>query len=141
LMPPEVAKSETGGAMLRFSASPSFNWQAIWQSQLWRLATGELWIGQVVNRFDASWAFLDTPVSYKTNLLSWSDASFSSFPEESGMSTGFGLSTWAFVQPTFFYNCWVWIGGTVYGDAIDFGTSGSDAVMNANVSSLVLDTF
>lgn len=141
VMPPGVEKPETGGAFLRFSASPSFNWSALWGSGTWRLASGNIWIGQVVNRFDQNWTWIDTPVSYQQSLFSWNDYNFADSGEQSNSNTSFGLSTSVFVQPNFFYNCWVWIGATAYGDWVDTGWSYSTASMNANVSTLTLDTF
>ena len=141
VMPEGLQKTETGGAFLHFSASPSFNWAVSWGSWLWRLASGNIWIGQVVNRFDQSWALLDTPVSYQTSLQNWYDHNFNDAEFPTGNTTAFGLSAPAFVQPGFFYTCWVWIGASVYGDEIDSGSSFSTATMNANVSTLVFDTF
>lgn len=139
--PPEVAKEGHESALFRFSASPSFNWEAYWSSSLWRLASGNIWIGQVVNRFDSDWTLVDTPVSYQINLESWTDESFINSDNRSGSSSSFGLSTSLSVFPNFFYNCWVWIGGSAHGDSSDFANSYSSASMSANVSSLVFDTF
>jgi hypothetical protein len=128
--------------VLRFTASPSFSWDAAWGSDWWRQAAGNLWIGQVVNRFDLNGSLIDTPVSYQTNLFSWNDSSWADAPpDQSGESTGWTLQCDVLVEPAFFYNCWVWIGATANGDGIDSGWSMSNCQMNANVSSLVLDTF
>jgi hypothetical protein len=130
-----------GGAFLRFSASPSFNWEAVWGSDLWRLASGDIWIGQVVNQFDLDGTLIATPVSYQQSLVSWNDYNFADTNVQAGNNTAFGLSTWVFVQPQFFYNAWVWIGASAYADSVDSGFSVSNAIMNANVSNLIFDTF
>jgi hypothetical protein len=140
VMPPEVAKVETGGASMRFTASPSFYWTADWASNWWRLSSGDIWVGQVVNRFDQNWNFIDTPVSYQTSLVSWYDHNFGDNPSQVGATTAYNLSTTAFVQPNFFYNCWVWIGADCFGDWVDSGFSYADATMQANVSSLIFDS-
>jgi hypothetical protein len=140
-MPPGLGKEETSGALLRFSANPSFNWNASWASGLWRLASGDIWIGQVVNRFDANWSFLDNPVVTQINLESWNDYNFSDMQNQSGETSAFGLTSWVFVQPGFNYFAWVWIGADAFGDWVDSGWSFSGAVMNANCSQIILDTF
>jgi hypothetical protein len=139
--PPEVAKEGHESALFRFSASPSFNWEADWSSFLWRQASGNLWIGQVVNRFDSDWTLVDTPVSNQISLESWTDESISNSDNRSGSSSSFGLSTSITVFPNFFYNCWVWIGGSAHGDSSDAASSYSVGSVSANVSSLVFDTF
>jgi len=141
VVPEEAGKPETGGSTLRFSASPSFNWSAFWGSTLWRLASGNIWIGQVVNRFDQSGAFIDNPVDYQISLRSWNDQNFQDTQNPSDSSSSYGLSTSIFVQPAFSYFAWVWIGATAYGDGIDSGNSLSQAQMSANVNALTFDTF
>ena len=140
-MPPGLGKEETGGASLRFSANPSFNWSAGWGSVLWRLASGNVWIGQVINRFDADWSFIDDPVWTQNSLISWNDYNLGDFVSRDGETSAFGLTSWLFVQPNFNYFAWVWIGASVYGDQVDPGNSYSDATMSANCSQLILDTF
>jgi hypothetical protein len=140
VMPPDVAKSETGGATLRFTASPSFRWNVDYGSNLWRLSSGNIWIGQVVNRFDQNWTLIDTPVSYQTNLYSWYDHNFGDSSTPSGSTSAYSLSTTAFVQPNYFYDCWVWIGAYAFGDAVDSGSSWSNVFVDANVSSLIFDS-
>jgi hypothetical protein len=141
IMPPGLGKEETSGAFCRFSANPSFNWNANWGSDLWRLASGHIWIGQLVNRFDADWTFLDNPISTQITLFRWHDHSFADAPNHSGENSAYGLSSWIFVQPNFNYIAWVWIGASAFGDAVDAGWSSSGAVMSANCSQLILDTF
>jgi hypothetical protein len=140
VMPPELAKAETGGTSMRFTASPSFYWSANWASNWWRLSSGDIWIGQVVNRFDQNWSFIDSLVSYQTSLISWNDYNAADVQNKSDSATAYNLSTTAFVQPNYFYNCWVWVGADVYGDNIDSGWSFANAQMQANVSSLIFDS-
>jgi hypothetical protein len=144
-MPADLRKDETGGASLRFTATPSFNWNAGWVSGWWRLASGDIWIGQVVNRYvvnsDGSLSYVDDPVNYQISLRSWSDQNLADDGNPSGSNTAYGLTTSAFVEPGHVYGAWVWIGATVYGDNVDSGNSQSHAAMTANVSQLVLDTF
>jgi hypothetical protein len=141
VFPPGLEKVETGGAMMRFSASPSFNWQAMWMSEFWRLASGNIWVGQLVHRFDSNWVFIDTPVSTQQVLESWNDYNQGDFTVQQGSSTSFGLTCNVFISPGFIYDCWVWVGATAYGDQVDAGWSGSSAFMTANVSSLIFDVF
>jgi hypothetical protein len=138
-VPEGSGKSETGGVSMTFSASPSFNWNAQWGSGLYRLASGEIWIGQVVNQFDADWTLIGTPVSYQIDLQSWNDYNFADNQNESGETSAFGLSTQVFALPGFYYNCWVWIGANAFGDWVDSGWSFSNPSMTANVPSLTFD--
>jgi hypothetical protein len=140
-MPPGLGKEETSGASLRFSANPSFNWSAVWGSDWWRLASGNIWIGQVVNRFDSDWNFIDNPVDTQINLVSWNDYNFADTQNPSGENSAYGLTSWVFVQPNFNYFAWVWIGASAFGDTVDSGWSISFAQMNANCSQIILDTF
>ena len=141
IVPEEAGKPETGGSTLRFSASVSFNWSAFWSSVHWRLASGNIWIGQVVNRYDQNWVLIDVPVSYQQPIQSWHDYNLDDSQSPSGSNTSYGLSTSVFIQPTFNYDGGVWIGASAYGDKIDSGWSGSVAQMSANVNALVFDSF
>jgi hypothetical protein len=140
-MPPGLGKEETNGAWLRFSANPSFNWTAAWGSWWYRLASGNIWIGQVVNRFDANWVYIDDPVWTQINLVSWNDYNLADNSSQTGENAGFGLTSWLFVEPQVNYFAWVWIGASAFGDWVDSGSSGSNATMNANCSQLILDSF
>ena len=141
--PAELLDVETGGALLRFSANPSFTWSGKWSSNWWRLASGNIWIGQVVNRFDQNWVFLDNPVVTQTSLISWNDYNFADQTTQSAESSAFGLTSWVFVQPNFNYFAWVWMGASAFGDTLEWtpGFSSSEAKMNATCSQIILDTF
>jgi hypothetical protein len=141
IVPEEAGKPETGGSTLRFSASPSLNWSADWGSSSWRLASGNIWIGQVVNQYDQNWVLIDTPVSYQQSLKSWNDYNLCDNPTTDGSYASYGLSTSVFIQPGFNYDGWVWIGATAYGDGVDSGDSYSRVQMDANVNALIFDSF
>jgi hypothetical protein len=132
-----------GNGILEFSATPSFNWAADYWSVWYQLASGTIWIGQTVFQYDTNWTYVATPVSYEQTLYTWSDHNLDDFQQTpSGNNTGYPLSTYLFVQPEYIYTAWVVIGATVYGNEIgQFGESTSIASMNANVSSLIFDSY
>ncbi len=112
---------------------------------LWRLAAGNVWIGQVVNLFDAATGkFLHTEVQYTTDLYSYSDRNLSDMGNRSG---GFpmSLTTPPVYRPGVTRaECWAWLG--TYGDANGRGAGGDSSdrshLMNsisARLNSLVVD--
>jgi hypothetical protein len=128
-------------AVVRFSASVSFSWTAFWDSEWWRLASGDVWIGMVVNRFDSNLTWVDNPVNFQTMLQTWSDENIGDDQAPGGSSSGLELACSALVEPGFIYNCWVCIGADVFGQMeVSTGSSFSQAAMTANVGSLVFDT-
>jgi hypothetical protein len=80
-------------------------------------------------------------VSTEIDLFSFNDQNLADNGNQDGSNTSFGISSFVFVQPQFFYNCWVWAGADAYGDEIDTGFSFSSVGLSANVSSLVFDSF
>lgn len=124
--------------ILMFSASPSFNWWELWMSNWWRLAAGDLWIGQVINQFDSNGVFIDTPVVTQISLNSFSDNNFSDSGFQSGSSSGDLLSSQLFVLDDCIYECWVWMGGW---ETCDWSNNQSLAniSLSATLSSLTLD--
>ena len=136
------AEGFQNGGIVNFSASPSFVWEAIWYSIAFRQAAGNIWLGQVINEFNDQGTLVSTPVSYQTSLFSWNDYNFGDSPTpENGESTGFNLQCSTFVQPGFFYECWVWIGASANADGLDSGNSLSNCQMSANVGALIFDSF
>lgn len=127
--------------ILRFTASPSFNWSGNWISSWWEEAAGNLWIGQVINRFDANGVFIDTPVATQSSLESFDEYGTGvdvGFP--TGSSTGLALEADLFAEPGLIYECWVWAGASVSGDESNpLWFSGAGMSMMATLSSIVID--
>lgn len=123
----------------------ALDWSCTWDSFLWRLAAGNVWIGQVVNLFDAATGkFLHTEVQYTTDLYSYSDRNLSDMGHRNG---GFPMTL---TTPPVYCpgvtraECWAWVG--TYGDANGRGADGDSSdrshLMNeisARLSSLVVD--
>lgn len=141
VVPPNSGKEDTNGVSMIFSAFPSFNWQAVWGSDWWRQASGNIWIGQFVDKYNENWSYVDSPVSTQQSLCSWNDNNLADSQDRGGANTSFGMSSAVFVQSNFFYNCGVWMGASVSADESDSGWSISFATMNANVNSLMFDAY
>jgi hypothetical protein len=136
---PHDPSIDANGGLLRVSATPSFSWKAFWSSHWWRLASGDIWIGLTVNEFDSAGSFTNTPFSLHFPLISWNDYNADDSDFRSAQNTGFPIpQALVFVRPGFFYECLVMIGADAFGHS---GDSRSTGLMNANVSSLILDTF
>ena len=125
--------------MLRFSASPSFSWSAWWYSDWWRLAAGQVWIGQLIIRFDHNGVMIDAPVQTQNILYSFKDRNLIDRGNQSGSSAGFSLQSQLIVDPAFVYRCSVWIGGSANADQP--GGSEASVSLSASFSSIVLDLF
>jgi hypothetical protein len=95
---------ETEG-ILRFTASPSFSWDANWFSTYWRQAAGLIWIGQSISRFDPSGALVDTPISTEIPVFAFSDYNFCDGGMMTGSNTGFMLQSQVLVQPGTICKC------------------------------------
>jgi hypothetical protein len=128
--------------ILAFSASLSYSWSAWWSSALWCEAAGNLWIGQVINRFDAEGTYIDTPVVTQNSLLSFNDYSLSEVQNPSGSSAGNTVSTSLAVEGDLFYECWIWAGGFAAANEVSTDNwSHAEVELSANVRSLVLELF
>ncbi len=125
--------------MLRFSASPSFSWTAWWDSYWWRLAAGQVWIGQLIIRFDHNGVIIDAPVQTQNILYSFNDRNLADGGNQSGSSAGILLQSQLIVDPAFVYRCFVWIGGSANADPP--GGSDASVSLSASFSSIVLDLF
>jgi len=125
---------------LIFGANPSYSWNAWWNSTLWCEVAGKLWIGQAVNRFDASGTYIDTPVLTQNLLLSFDDHRFNDSQNPSGASAGNMLSTSIPVEGDLFYECWVWIGGfAAANDISGGGWSHADMEISAHIGAFTLE--
>ena len=133
-----LSPPEGQGNNLMFLASPSFSWNAIWISNWWRQAAGNVWIGQVINRFDSNGVFIDTPVVTQNQLFAFDDYNFSDMGFQPGFSSGDNLSCSLFVESNLLYECWVWAGGSANSDWSN-GQSLANVGLSASLSSLTLN--
>ncbi|MGZ4224404.1 MAG: hypothetical protein ACXVHB_26125 [Solirubrobacteraceae bacterium] len=132
---------DSRGGLLRFSATPSYSWRAFWGSELWRLASGDIWIGLTINEFNSVNSYTGTPVSMRFPLISWNDYNWQDDKFDTGQNTAFLIQALAFVRPGFHYECLVMIGADAFGNWPPVGADNSYSTcqMNANVSALIFD--
>ena len=124
--------------LLRFSSSPSFAWSCSWASNWWREAAGTLFIGQVMNRFQLDGTYLDTPVSTQNYVYSYDDNNLSDGGNQSGVNSGFNLSSSVVCDSSVNVTCWVWIGCFTNADGSNNQSSAFNH-MRATVPSLTID--
>lgn len=127
-----------GAGVLRFSSSPSFAWSCSWASNWWREAAGTLFIGQVMNRFQLNGTYLDTPVSTQNYIYSYDDNNLSDGGDQSGVNSGYNLSSSVVCDASVNVSCWVWIGCFSNADGSDNQSSAFNR-MRATVPSLTID--
>jgi hypothetical protein len=132
-----------------FTANPSVSWWYAEKSEWWREAAGNMWIGQLVNLFDAAGNFICTAVNTQNSVASFDDrnlgdesenaGSNSSIQVSSSIAIGFSGLTWS--QPASaeggFVQCACWIGGSANADGTN-DQSASVIQMNAKCSSMTI---
>ncbi len=126
--------------MLRFSASPSFSWRTRWGSTFWRQAAGQVWIGQLIIRFDQNGVIIDAPVQTQNILYSFDDRNLDDRGDQSGSATGLLLQSQLIVDPSFVHRCFVWIGGSANADRSN-NQSWANISLAVSFSSITLELF
>lgn len=129
-------------SMLTFTASPTVNYSVSWDSFSLEQTTGELWIGQVVNKFDLLGNLVDTPINTQGMIFqfdefdifgsggtpipptyignqSGDDLVFPGPPVEEVVNLECSLE----VSNSFLYGFWVWMGGAASADGDPTGLS------------------
>lgn len=125
---------------VQFRITCDFNWESDWSSSWWRLAAGDVWVGQLVNRFTTAGLFIDTPVA---SQLVQPDSVFNDYNlDDNGYQVG---SASPYTQSSIITNnqpvrldCFLWIGG--YASAQP-GDSTAHVVMAAGLTALEIDIF
>lgn len=124
--------------ILQFSANPSYCWTCVWMSQWWRQAAGTAYIGQVINRWAPSGAYLDTPVSTQNTLYSFDDYNFDDDGYQTGEASGDYLTSQITCAGGEFIECWVVIGAYANADGTNSQSSALVEVQAA-LSSITID--
>jgi hypothetical protein len=126
-------------ALVVFTAVPSLGWSYREDSNWWREAAGNIWIGQWVGVFDQNGVFLNNPVSTQVPLASFDDRNFAGAGSDEASTSGMQLQSLMFFPPVgSIINYWCWTGASCNADGSN-NQSFCSVDMQANCSNLIID--